>query len=324
MKRQVVILSVCGALLLVLCAGAGFFLFKACMDKSAMKTERDENTQSIRDIYNAKVFPCKESIERYKLDAEEISKWRGTASNLFSKGVVQCDTNLSSSAFKQMLVSDVRELNGTFRTPASSSKDTPDSFGFAFDSYLGGTLPVQENVARLSRQLAMVKALMKELKEAGVAEIVSVTRDRFDDASLAPKTDVPQETGRRNKNKNKNSGRPAPTAAPAAESGGEGPFAGKERFEVSFTARPNVLVAVLNRLAAMDLYTVVAEAEIQKPNDMLRAYNNRIKTEQQRKDKDAEADGNALDQKKPTRLLVTDPELDPPAVVKLVLDVYTF
>ena len=325
MKRQTIILSVCGFVVLLLCGGVGYFLFSAWHEKETVAEDRNQQMDELRRIYDAKVFPSKENIEQYGKDAEMVGAWRGTASNLFEKGRISV-ADLSPSAFKEQLVQDIQGLNSRFRTPSLKGEKAGTLFGFDFDRYLGGDLPVQPDVPRLALQLSMIKQLCDALHEAGVMELVAVTREKFD-TGAKPVEEAPQE-GRRNRRRDRGGDSAAPAAAtasgPAATAGA---YAGKERFEYTFMARPDVLVATLNKLASIDLFTVVAATEIHKKGDMLKAFTQKRAMESKKGDTDeAPEEGKGLDaaNKLPTRELVTDPELEPPVTVKLVIDVYTF
>lgn len=332
MKRQTIILSVCGAVVLLLCGGVGYFLFSAWHEKNTVADDRNQQMDQLRRIYDAKVFPSPENIEQYGKDAETVGVWRGVASNLFAKGGITVDASLSPSSFKEQLVQDIRVLNGRFRTPTlKGAKEGTQTFGFDFDRYLGGDLPTAQDVPRLSLQLSMIKRLCDALHDAGVMELVALTREKFDTGRPAEEA-APQESTQRRR-RNRGSGESAPTAS-AASSGSaktEGAYAGKEQFEFTFMARPNVLIAALNKLASIDLFTVVSATEIHKKGDMLKAFTQKRIFEQNKKDSAEDAGGEGEEKAKtpgenklPTRELVTDPELEPPVTVKLVIDVYTF
>lgn len=332
MNRQLTILAVCGGVVLLLCCGVGFFLFTARSGKNAMRGERDRKTTELERIYAADVFPSEANIARYGEDAEAVAEWRVAASNLFRKGALRADETFSPSRFKQHLMESVRHLNAQFRTPAEkgSQDRAARRYGFDFDRYLGDILPAAGDVPRLSRQLEMIRLLCAGLHEVGVKEITGVEREKFDRAEEKPSGGEEEQPRRRRRDRRRPK---AGNAGPASGRPSAKPYAGKERFVLSFKARPDVLIGSLNRLAAMDLFAVVAEVEIGKldaegrPGDMLKDFIKRRLAEAK-----AEAEGRAgaegpqasAQDGPPVRRVVTDPELDPPSAVKLVVDVYTF
>jgi hypothetical protein len=103
-----------------------------------------------------------------------------------------------------------------------------------------------------------------------------------------------------------------------AESVKSGYFS-KQRFSFEFVARPAAFIEALNRLAAMDLFVVVAETEIRKTSDPLAVVRGAAK-------KDASGANVAVDPATLTHAerIVTDPELEPPVSVRLEVDVYSF
>ena len=331
MNRQVVMLSVSGVIALALCGGVGTLLFNAWSEKRAAEEERNEKLSEVDRIFKAKVFPSKENVAQITKNTEEMVKWRGTASNLFHQGEVVLEP-LSASAFKQQLVSDIRSLSSQFRLPAAQARDSQQQqrFGFSFERYIGGVMPEPKMVPRLSRQWVMVKKLCAELKAAGVAELTLVNRERFDEAvSKDAEEEEPRESRRRRgrrrpRSDEKEQARKALAAGPKV-------YRDKEQFELTFNARPDVLTAVVNGISSMDLFAVIAQLEVHKQGDQLAEYDRRKKEAADRAAKEA-ADRKeesplsaAVEGQKPAkRAVITDPELDSPSQVKLVIDVYTF
>jgi hypothetical protein len=333
MKRQVVILSVCGGIFLLLCCGVGFFLVSALHENGTIKEDRDQKFSEMKGIYGSEMFPSATNIAQVKADAKVVESWLGTASNLFAKGQLKVDAAGSPTAFKAQLLSVVQELRK--QPGGNNGKAVAADFGFGFSSYLGAMMPDKNDVPRLSLQLAIINSICKELYAANVVEITSVTREEFDVKKAGEEGAEDNQPRRRGgiprRSNNSEAGRkPAAGAgASAAPQVAIAPFTMKQTFTVEFRARPAELLASLNRLAAMDLFTVVTDVTVTKPHDMLKEYNQKRAQDQAndaKKDNDPKAaDLKAVD---PATLplskrIVTDPELDPPGSVKLVLDVYT-
>lgn len=330
MIRQIIILGVLG----VASSGVlGYFLYGAWSTRNEAETARNEKMGEIQSIYRAKVFPSLANVKQLRADTEGIHAWRDEVTNLFSAGAISVDTNLSPSAFKQLLVRDIRQLSSEFRIQqnqkaASFAGEAPAQFGFSFDRYIGDTLPDSANVARLNRQWDIIKLLCAELRKAGVNDLTGVDRERFDEKAQQQEEE-PQEGRRRNRRRRNRDA--AEANAPTAHAFGPKAYQSKERFSLAFRARPDVIVHVLNGLAKMDLFTVVADVGIAKTGDQISEYLKRraeaeaaAKVEASRQAAAPSLTEAAKKAEKPKRAIVTDPELDKPSNVNLVVDVYSF
>ena len=324
MKRHQITLIICGVLMAAVCLGAGWFLVTSLAAKSAAADERNQAHEQLQGIYRAKVFPSNENIARVNEDRKVLETWLATASNLVHKGDLQVEPKTPTS-FKQALQATVRTLSthpGTVQ-----GKVVAAGFNFGFDKYLGqsDSLPVPEHVDRLTGQLAIIERICKELYGANILELKTVTREIFDEkGGAAVQTQEEPSGGSRRRRRRDDSGE---SAAPAVKAGASSEFFSSQRFSFEFQARPAAFIAALNKLAAMDLFVVVAEAELRKTSDPLAQLS--------AKKKDSAAGTGATGQGAvaapvdPATLthverIVTDPELEPPVNVKLDIDVYSF
>ena len=330
MNRQVVMLSVSGVVALALCGGVGTLLFNAWSQKQAAEEERNAKMAEVGQIFKAKVFPSKENVAQIAENTEEIKKWRVAASNLFHRGEVVVDP-LSASAFKQELISDIRELSSQFRLPTVQGRDAQQqqSFGFSFDRYIGGVMPEPKMVPRLNKQWTIVKRLCAELKTAGVVELLKITRERFDEAAATPAEgeEAPRESRRRRRSRRTRDEERSATVS--AMNAGPTVYKDKERFELTFLARPDALVKSINQISSMELFSVIAQLEVHKQGSQVQEYMRKRDELASRAEKEAAKAGEsplaaAAAPKPAKRAVVTDPELDSPMQVKLVIDVYSF
>ena len=323
MKRQQIVLIVCGAVMAVLCLGAGWFLFSAMSARGEAADQRNEAYQQLQKIYGSKVFPSEENIARVNEDQKALESWLASASALIHKGDLQIETS-SPAVFKQSLQDVVRKLSA--QPGAIKGKVVDSGFKFGFDKYLGdsASLPEKENVWRLTQQLTVIERICKELYAANILSMETVQREAFDEVQAAQ----PQEEGAGSRRRSRRDRQPErAAAAPVAQAAGN-EFFSKQRYSFVFQARPAAFVDALNRLAAMDLFVVVAETEFRKIADPLMNRDTR-------KEKDSDKAGaapDALGGAAPRDLskvpheerIVTDPELEPPVSVKLDIDVYSF
>lgn len=318
MKRQQIVLIVCGALVAVFCLGAGWFLISAMSARSAAADQRNEAYQQLQKIYGSKVFPSEENIARVSEDQKALESWLTSAAALVHKGDLQIETN-SPAVFKQSLQATVRTLSA--QTGALKGKVVDPAFKFGFDKYLGdsASLPEKENVWRLTQQLTVIEKICKELYAANILSLESVQREAFDEA----KSDQPKEESGAGSRRRSRRDRQPERAAVAAPVSSAGEFFSKQRYTFVFQARPASFIEALNRLASMDLFVVVAETEFRKTDDPL------LKRDA-RKDKEPKAEGlgdvaeTDLSKLSHAERIVTDPELEPPVSVKLDVDVYSF
>lgn len=325
MKLHQITLIICGVLMAAVCLGAGWFLVTSMKAKSDAADERNQAHEQLQGIYHAKVFPSQENIARVSEDRKALEAWLVTASNLVHKGDLQVEPKTPTS-FKQALQATVRALSthpGTVQ-----GKVVAAGFNFGFDKYLGqsDSLPVPEHVDRLTGQLAIIERICKELYGANILELKTVTREIFDEkgGAAVQTQEEPSGGSSRRRRRRDDSGE---SAAPAVKAGARSEFFSSQRFSFEFQARPAAFIAALNKLAAMDLFVVVAEAELRKTSDPLAQLS--AKKKESAAGTGATGQGAAAAPIDPATLthverIVTDPELEPPVNVKLDIDVYSF
>jgi len=319
MKRQQIIMIVCGIVTAAVCGVAGWFLFTQTTAKNRAAEERDQAYQELQKIYRGKVFPSDENIVRVGEDQKVLEGWLVTASNQLHKGDLQIEPKTPTS-FKQALQATVRKLSA--QSGAVQGKVVAPGFNFGFDQYLGqsDSLPATEHVNRLTAQLTIIEKLCEELYAADIMELKSVSREVFD---VVKKEEEEQEASSRRRGRRRDdSGGSAKASGSAA--GAESAYWTSQRFTFDFIARPAALIGALNRLAAMDMFVVVAEAQLRKAADPLAQFN--AKKRESSTKTAVEGTAAPVDPASLSHMerIVTDPELEPPVAVKLEIDVYSF
>lgn len=313
-------MTVCGGLMAVLCAAAGWLLWSAVSVNNEAAEERNMNYEDLQRIYQASVFPSEANINRVREDKKALAEWLATASNLLHKGDLVIGKK-TPAGFKQVLQESVRELSG--HPGAVNGKIVGPNFYFGFDRYLGqsDSLPETEQVDRLTFQMAVIEKICKELYAANIMELRSVTREAFDGGPAAQAAETALATTRRRRRRDEGDAA-RPSAQGAAAAAGE--YFSKQRFSFEFVTRPAAFIDALNRLSAMELFAVVAEVDLRKSSDPLA-------TQPSAGGKDARTgrsggEAAAVDPASLTHVqrIVTDPEIEPPINVKLELDVYSF
>ena len=179
MKRQQIIMIVCGIVTAAVCGVAGWFLFTQTAAKNRAAEERDQAYQELQKIYRGKVFPSDENIARVGEDQKVLEGWLVTASNQLHKGDLQIEPKTPTS-FKQALQATVRKLSA--QPGAVQGKVVAPGFNFGFDQYLGqsDSLPATEHVNRLTAQLTIIEKLCEGFMQPDIMELKSVSREVFD------------------------------------------------------------------------------------------------------------------------------------------------
>jgi len=322
MKRHQIILISCGVLMAVVCLGACWFLFTTMSAKTAAKEECNQAYEELQKIFHAKFFPSAENIARVKEDQKTLEAWLVTASNQVHQGDLRIEPK-TPTGFKQVLQTTVRALSA--HSGANQGGIVAAGFNFGFDKYLGqsDSLPIADHVDRLTAQLVIIEKICKEFYASNILELKAVTREAFDDLSLQPKEEEQPKPASRRKSRRRDRDDSASTPAPAATANMDSEYFSKQRFTFEFMARPAAFINVLNRLAAMDLFVIVAETEFRKTADPLAQRAAAKKAAESGKTADGKP---AVDPASltPVQRIVTDPELEPPVSVKLDVDVYSF
>jgi hypothetical protein len=292
--------------------------------KNEAAEARNQTYGDLRNIYSSKVFPSDENILRVREDQKALEVWLAAASNVVHKGDLQVDKETPPS-FKQKLQATVRSLS---QQPGSvNGKAVAAGFNFGFDKYLGESaiLPSPEHVDHLAQQLAIIDKICRELYSANILALESVGRETFEETGSEQQKgkEEPVRRNKRRPNKEDAAARPVRGAAAAGHVAQTGEFYSKQRFTFVFKARPDAFVEALNRLAAMELFVVVAETEFRKTADSL---TRREAGKKNAKEGAASDKGPAVDLATVPHAerIVTDPELEPPVSVKLDIDVFSF
>jgi len=340
MKKQQVTLIVLGSIFLVLTAGVGWFLWQAIDERTGKEEDLARKTAELDRIYNRPVFPNATNIAVVKQNEVIVSNWMRRAAARLQQGAIRVDLQ-TPSGFKQKLQDTVRELSSQ---PGSvAGKICGPNFFFGFDRYLGesSSLPADTNVAtRLAYQLAVIDKICKELYADGILEIRSVTRELFDDAEAKQRELEAQQQEEESRNRRRRNRRNKKQAQENAAQQGDGTAnfqIAKQSFSFEFVARPDAFTKVLNSLAAMEPFTAITKVEYRATADSLGPYTQRLKSsddalklQQQQEEDSGDALAEAAEKKKaaapaqPKRIIVTSPDLEPPLLVKIEADVYSF
>jgi len=143
----------------------------------------------------------------------------------------------------------------------------PDRTGLGFASYAAGKLPSTDAIPRLVVQLKAIEAVLSQLFDARVSEILAMDRDIFESPAGAAEEAVADSRRR---------GRGAAAEAPVAKAlQGLPPLEtnelySAERIYVSFTASEASVWQLLNSLAMTRPFMMVSDVKIVNPLDLLK------------------------------------------------------
>jgi hypothetical protein len=326
-NRQKGIVIGVGAALGVACLGIGVWFFMALSESRDAAAQRDSAYDQLKALYQAKVFPKPENIQRIKDDQVALEAWATEVSNLLAIASVKVD-DLTPVRFKQELQKTVRELAGA-KSPAGKSYVAED-FKFGFDRYLGDSdsLPQAADVPQLARQLNLIQTLVRELYAANIVRLTSVEREVFE-VDASEKT-----TSRPARPKRPSAAVPKPGQSLAAEAAAVSdtlnpalsPLLAREKLTFGFQAKPAALIGALNRLAAMEnTFAVVSGVELVKSADSVMRAEERKKAAAKAAEDTKTSSAAADDVSDATRdRIVTDTEREPPLNVTLSVDAYFF
>ncbi|MDD2597880.1 MAG: Amuc_1100 family pilus-like protein [Kiritimatiellae bacterium] len=314
MKRNKIILTVSLAITVIICAFVGWLLVTTALEKKAAYDQRNSAFEGLTRIYNAKVFPDNGNIARTKENQAELEGWLTSVSNLLHKGDLPHE-ELTPAAFKQRLQSAVRKLSA--EPGMKRGKIVLPNFHFGFDQYLGesDSLPISAHVPRLNAQLCIIERICNELHAAKVHSIESITRENFESADAQVQARPESQGGRRRRSP---SGPSESEEAAVEESASE--YFEKQRFTFEFIASQTSFVEALNKLASTEMFIVVAETSFVKTGDPLQRLigGGGSKTESENVEKKDPATMTHVER------MITNPDIDPPIKVTLVIDVYSF
>jgi len=235
-KKQIVAVS--AATGVALAAGAlGWFLYDAYNGRIEQEEELEQQISAFRRFNDAPVFPSSKTISESKTNQASLVAWFDAARAYASRG----DRKIAEETppiFKQRLAATVRKMRSL--PGMVGGKIAAPGFQFGFDAYLGdgGVLPDVKDVPRLAAQLDVIKHIVATLAKSGALEIKELNR-------IEPPP--PEETQAKGKKK----------LSKKEKKVEEGPKPTSLEFGLSFLARPDAIVKILNAFSSDQRFIMV-------------------------------------------------------------------
>ncbi|MCX7008336.1 MAG: Amuc_1100 family pilus-like protein [Kiritimatiellaeota bacterium] len=175
-------LTVSGAIALVLLVVAGVFLFLYIRQYNADTSEVDAKQTELTRLETRQ--PAGPTAENVQMVASNAVATEGSLKKLLAelrRGQIE-PVNKPRSVFNSFLKSNIDQMNEAAK---KQSLLLPAKFDYGFKTYVEGLLPATQDVARLTVQVQMVRALMDAVLQAKAKEIVSVERQFFEENAVA-------------------------------------------------------------------------------------------------------------------------------------------
>lgn len=310
MKGQKIAIVTGAAVAVLLCLAGAWVAYVAFSKADTAKGARDETLKQIESIYRRNPFPSATNVWTVKNDRQKLDSWnRAMEQRLRAESAAAATNDLTPSGFIDQLTATRRELLALAQS--GGGKVLPDGFAFGFDQYLvASAMPRPDDVRRLTLQLRMVDALVRQILASHVITLTQTDRDVFENPGAAPATTpaAPAGSGRHH-----HGSTAAPVRVTAAAT--DGSYA-RQHFVLSFEGKEHALDDVLNRLAAMPMFVVVTDLEIHREERGLRLPPERAAVTEKEKEKPA-----ALPR---SQRVASGSDVAPLLKVQLQIDVYTF
>jgi len=272
-KKNVIVIALISVLALVFLV-SGFLLFKGVSQFSKEEKTLNRSVNTLKNYYARDPFPSSENVDREEENGRALLGWMKDLSTALREGQIE-PIQKTPAQFLRLFSQTRDEL----KSVAAKTKTTlEDDFQIGFERYSAGTLPAPPDVPRLAQQLVIADQICRVIFESGATGLSNLRREEFESATAAAPV-AGSQGGRAPRRR-----RSVPVASPVASSGSRpwkvSPRAGvlgdkdlhaRMRFGVSFEARQDALLTIMNALAAHDMFAVVSLLKLEKTGDDVNA-----------------------------------------------------
>ena len=316
-KNQLIMIAI-GGVTVVAVLVLGFLAFGAFSANSEADEELQIASDSVRQMYRAKISPDAKSVTAIVSNKTAFAEWRESARAVVSDGDIAPVSGVDEASFKQQMVDDAHEM---VKLPGGvEGAIVRSDFTFGFKEFIsGGELPAKDKLPQLQRQWADIKLIVGQLSACGVTELVKIEPTVNPDAVAAAQAALAAQNTKKNNRKSAEPEKPAFT---------------RECYALEFRARPLALVKTVNAFATDARFVVVDSMDFARSGDMILAA---IAADE--KKPAAADDGGSRRRRRPVAAaeepaaegvekvrhgLVNSPELEAPFTVKMTVSTYDF
>jgi hypothetical protein len=318
--KSVVVIALVSVLVLVL-AISSFLLARGIGQFSKEEKKLDRSVNTLRDYYGRNPFPSSDNVTREEANGTALLDWMANISSALREGQVE-PIQKTPAQFRRLFIQERDEL---VRVASQNKILLPEGFAFGFERYSSdGTLPAPSDVPRLAQQLVIADQLCRVIFESGATELSALRREEFESAGVKAGAGVKhggrpvRRTRSRQTTTVSTSGARSWKVTPDAGVLNRKDLHARLRFGVSFEAREEAVIKIMNALAAHEMFTVVSFLNIKKLGDDVTPPAKLVG-----KADDVLAGGAAEHPPRAERLM-SGPMLETPMQVTMEVDVYRF
>ena len=317
LSRNQTVLAAIGAVTVAAAGTIGYMAFSGYSSHTLAEEDLDSALSSVRRLYGAEISPNQDSVNAIKANRDSVASWREAAIDTASSGDCVFDADVNEASFKQKMSDDARVMS-KYKGAVSGSIVAPD-FAFGFREFVTGSeLPEKSRLPQLQRQWADIKLIVATLADCGVDEIVDIGPA----AAEVKKAENQDDAKAKRKNR-----RPRNKAAEEVK-----PVFTREGYNLVFRARPAALVGAVNAFASSRRFITVDSFSFEREADMISAAivgdkkeaGNARRPRRRARGAEQENREKAEQEDQSKKGPVTDPALEAPFTVKMVLSTYDF
>ena len=243
-KHPVFALCLGITVLMLIVTVAGLFISSRLYSRQALAL--DTVTTQLQQLCRLDPFPVAANVHKEAENLKDIIDQYNELNEFMRAGQIDLQP-MKAVDFMHFREKSLRKLRSSLQ---SARIKFPVKYAFGFDKYEGGQMPASGDVPGLVQQLNIIEVLCEILKEAGITELVAIKRENIE--LLRPPV-ASRRHGR----------------APSPEAAGNAPGGNKlvysQHFEISFQARENAVIKILNLLASQPMFMVVTRVEMTNP-----------------------------------------------------------
>ncbi len=322
MKTKSMLVIVLVSVLALVFAASCFLLIRGISQFSKEEKTLERSVSTLRNYFGRNPFPSAENVEREEQNRTELHARMEDLAEALRDGQIE-PIQKTPAQFLRLFSQKRDELK---QVAAQMQTSLAPDFAIGFERYAeSGSLPAPADVPRLAQQLVIADQICRIIFEAGAADLASLRREEFESAG------APVETGETTRARVSRRRRTEPaggttgstedrawTVSPEAGMLKDGALYARMRFGVTFTARQDAILRVMNALAAHEMFAVVSLLQIEKTaNDV---------TPPAAADKGDEAPlaGELSEYPPRSQRLMSGEMLEQPMQVTMEIDVYRF